>query len=233
MNQSEELALIIRSQEGDGEATEKLLAAHEGLLRSIVARYPENGVVSREDLFQEATLGLLETIIEFDTESGLRLSTYGKVRAQAAVARAAAASAPIPVGERTLRRYLKAWSVSEDYSEAEAYAVQAGMGPDTFRQVYEALNGVTSLDSTVDEEGRSLHETIPSQEPQGGNAPDLSKLNSEQAFVIRLAYGYETGEPMTDLQIAHYLHEEFEVSMSRATVQRRREAALNVLRGAQ
>lgn len=231
MNQSDELALIIRSQEGDGEATERLLAAHEGLLRSIVTRYPENGAVDRDDLFQEATIGLLETILEFDIDSGLRLSTYGKVRAQAAVARAVAASAPIPVAERTLRRYLKAWQNAEDYDEAQMIAVENGMGFDTFRQVYDALNGVTSLDSTLDEEGYSLHETVPCSASSGFvEGPDLSVLDSEQRYVIRLAYGYETGKPMTDEEISAYLHSEFEVSMSRATVQRRRQSALDVLR---
>lgn len=66
---------IIKAQNGDSEALEKLIESNQGLLWSIVKRFSGRGY-ELEDLYQIASLGFIKCIKKFDTSFDVRLSTY-------------------------------------------------------------------------------------------------------------------------------------------------------------
>lgn len=66
---------IIKAQNGDSKALEKLIENNQGLLWSIVKRFSGRGY-EIEDLYQIASLGFIKCIKKFDTNFDVRLSTY-------------------------------------------------------------------------------------------------------------------------------------------------------------
>lgn len=230
LTKTAELTLIIAAQEGDEGASQKLLDAHEGLIRSVVKSFPTSGPIDTDDLLQEGRLGLWMAIMDFDVESGLRLSTIGKRKIIEFVGAAMAHSHPMSIPARTMRRYQEAWRDldPEEYTEAllRATTGEHPMGADTFAAIHFVKTGAVYLDAEPDEEGLSPHETLaaPSYTPSnaGPALDELEALPPTQRLVVRLSVGLETGEPMIDSEIAAYLLAEHGVKVSRATVQRRR-----------
>ena len=73
---SEELFDDIRaSQQGDREATGRLIEENAGLIWSVARRYFGRGV-EPEDLYQLGCLGFIKAVEGFDLEYGTRFSTY-------------------------------------------------------------------------------------------------------------------------------------------------------------
>ncbi|MBR2479992.1 MAG: SigB/SigF/SigG family RNA polymerase sigma factor [Clostridia bacterium] len=71
----ETLQLIKEAKEGNDSAKEKLISENLPLIKSIVRRY-KNKMVDYEDLIQLGTLGLIKAINNFNTEFGVKFSTY-------------------------------------------------------------------------------------------------------------------------------------------------------------
>lgn len=69
------MACIIRSQNGDKEARDKIVQDNLGLVWSVVRRFASRGYES-EDLFQIGCIGLMKAIDKFDVTMDLKLSTY-------------------------------------------------------------------------------------------------------------------------------------------------------------
>ena len=67
--------VIIKAQNGDSDALEKLVEDNQGLLWSIVKRFTGRGH-ELDDLYQIASLGFIKCIKKFDTSFDVRLSTY-------------------------------------------------------------------------------------------------------------------------------------------------------------
>lgn len=67
--------LIIRSQAGDKQATEWLIAENAGLIWSVARRFIGRGA-ELEDLYQLGCLGFLKAIEGFDQSYGTQFSTY-------------------------------------------------------------------------------------------------------------------------------------------------------------
>lgn len=73
----DERDLVRRAQEGDEQAVEDILAMHQGLIGFAVRRMRSGGC-SREDLEQQAQLGLLHALRVFDTDRDVRFWTYAR-----------------------------------------------------------------------------------------------------------------------------------------------------------
>lgn len=67
--------LIARSQAGDREAGETLIAENAGLIWSVARRFLGRGTEA-EDLYQLGCLGFLKAVEGFDLEFGTQFSTY-------------------------------------------------------------------------------------------------------------------------------------------------------------
>jgi RNA polymerase sigma-32 factor len=72
---SVERELLVLAQAGDRRATERLVLAHTRMVRKLARAYGHAGV-SRDDLFSEGMVGLLEAVRRFDLERKNRFSTY-------------------------------------------------------------------------------------------------------------------------------------------------------------
>jgi len=73
----DEKQLVKRAQDGDEEAIGEILAMHRGLVGFVVRRVRCGGC-SREDLEQQAQIGLLHALRIFDTERDVRFWTYAR-----------------------------------------------------------------------------------------------------------------------------------------------------------
>ena len=69
------LVLIGRAHQGDKAARDLLFEENTGLIYSVAKRFLGRGV-EMEDLFQIGNIGLIKAIDHFDTELGVRFSTY-------------------------------------------------------------------------------------------------------------------------------------------------------------
>ena len=227
-----EARLIKGAQAGRSRHEAELLEAHEPLIRSIVNRFPKSASVDVDDLLQEGRLAFVEAIRSFDTSKPGRLNTMARLHVVRAVQSAAASGAAVPVPARTLSRYVAAWADTDDYYEAMTAATTGDrpMAASSFAAVFEAIHGTETLSGT-DDEGRPLLDTIP-----GDLGPDLGGvaarklawelldlLSKRDARIVGLYFGFEE-EPLSDLEISERL------GMTRATVQRRRSQAMEILR---
>lgn len=75
LSHEETIELIIKAQNGDGEAQRKLVERNIGLVRSVLKRFSNRGYDS-EDLFQLGSIGLIKSIQKFDIKYEVRFSTY-------------------------------------------------------------------------------------------------------------------------------------------------------------
>lgn len=68
------ISLIEKSKNGDDNAKEKLIVENIPLIKSIVKRF--KGRLEYDDLMQLGAMGLIKAIYNFDTQYGVRFSTY-------------------------------------------------------------------------------------------------------------------------------------------------------------
>lgn len=73
MTRTEEL--ISRAQQGDREASERLITENTGLIWAVARRFIGRGVET-EDLYQLGCMGFLKAVEGFDTAYGTQFSTY-------------------------------------------------------------------------------------------------------------------------------------------------------------
>ena len=75
LKNEETMELLRRTKEGDMEAREQLIAGNLRLVLSVIQKFSNRGE-NLDDLFQVGCIGLIKAIDHFDTELGVRFSTY-------------------------------------------------------------------------------------------------------------------------------------------------------------
>jgi RNA polymerase primary sigma factor len=75
LSRAEEVALARRVERGDLTAKQTLIERNLGLVHAVARTYLGSGV-SRDDLVQEGTVGLIRAVELFDHRRGVKLSTY-------------------------------------------------------------------------------------------------------------------------------------------------------------
>ena len=167
--------LICVAQSDDEEAallaTEKLLLANRGLVRSIALRFRDRGV-EFEDLMQIGTMGMLKAIRSFDLSMGTSFSTYAVPLIFGEIRRHLRDEGLIKVG----RYYKKLGAtlmnernriLSEEGREAriEELAALCSVRVEEAAAAIDAISPVVSLsDNVYGEEGMTLENTIPDEE---------------------------------------------------------------------
>lgn len=68
--------LLIKSQNGDKQARDKLISCNLRLVLSVIHRFSNRGE-NPDDLFQVGCIGLMKAIDNFDVNQGVQFSTYG------------------------------------------------------------------------------------------------------------------------------------------------------------
>lgn len=221
---TEERALIVAAQAGDGDSVWALLVQYRGLLQKVA-----NSVRSRvrgmspekvEDLQADLVLAAVEGIKAFELDRFTRLSQTLPGRLKD-VALEMTTALVVPRG--TLALWFKVWrAADQDFPRAEQMAPGMGMSADTFRAIQHALEHVDSewvhvpYDAgvpTADEETYRLAHYA------------LSLLTPAEREVIELGYGFR-GAPKTDAEVADVLVQD------RGIVKKRRQRALERMRHA-
>ena len=169
------IELICVAQSDDDEAalvaSEKLIEANRGLVRSIALRFRDRGV-EFEDLMQIGTVGMLKAIRSFDLSMGTSFSTYAVPLIFGEIRRHLRDEGPIKVG----RYYKKLGAMlmneknrilSEEGREArvEELAALCSVSVEEAAAAIDATSPVVSLsDNVYGEEGMTLENTIPDEE---------------------------------------------------------------------
>lgn len=220
---------------------------------------PENGPGHDGELeswLSVVTLGMVEAIAAWDPEQHDRLAGIVAPYLTHAAAEAMASYHGVSVPTRTSNRFFQiVRAAGGDLEAAEALAPKYLMSRETFRAASAAVMTTSIERESGDPDGAARvdsHASLVGAEPGDAYAAALSRLEAEAAFlapglsadqrdVLRFAYGFATGEPMTDAEVVYALSarelgveraEAGESVVSRATVQRLRVSGLAVMRDA-
>ena len=131
LKNSETIALLKRTKEGDMEARQALIEGNLRLVLSVIQKFTSRGE-NADDLFQIGCIGLIKAIDNFDITQPVRFSTYG---------------VPMIVGE--IRRYLR---------DNSTMRVSRSMRDTAYRvlQAKEKLIARTQREPSVEEIAREL-----------------------------------------------------------------------------
>ena len=248
----EERAAIAAAKDGDESATVALLYAYAPTLRSAAARHRET---LGEDARQVAVVGLLEAVRAFDFEK-----TYDRLAAIVweyvtdALLGAAGSTLAVPVPPRTLKRF---FGVLRRANGDVAAAALIAPDHDLSREAFYAILGAVRVESLEVGQDEDRGDRGPTPEPEyvplWDNATAIEvedRLLVEAAFdavdpeeeeVCRYAYGFVSGEALSDAGVVHAVSvrdlgadavAEGQTILSRATVQRSRVSALGKMREA-
>lgn len=75
LKEKEKIELLKKSRQGDKQAREELISGNLRLVLSVVQKFSNRGE-NPDDLFQVGCIGLMKSIDHFNTELGVRFSTY-------------------------------------------------------------------------------------------------------------------------------------------------------------
>lgn len=183
--------LLVLAQQGEEseamKATEMLLEANKGLVRSIAMRFRERGV-DMDDLMQIGTIGMIKAIRSFDLMRGTSFSTYAVPLIFGEIRRHIRDEGPIKVG-----RYYKkigamlmnerARILSEEGREAhiEELAALCSVTPEEAAVALDASSPIVSLSDKAfgaDGEGVEVGALIPDTESEN----ELERLRDKIAI---------------------------------------------------
>ena len=210
LNQKED---IIKAQEGDKEALERLIENNQGLLWSIVKRFGGRGF-EIEDLYQIASLGFIKSIKKFDTSFEVRLSTYAVPYILGEIKRYIQEDGPIKVS-RALKelntkidviqkeylkkrgRYLNIEEISKELKVSKEEITMALDSQSPVSSIYEVevkkdekgLSILDKLSSKVDEQNLITNKIVIYQL--------IQKLNEKERKLIILRYYREKTQAET------------------------------------
>jgi DNA-directed RNA polymerase specialized sigma subunit len=240
MTVEEERLALAKAQLGDQDATIALVYAYAPALRNAASSYRSAGGAwggDSEDLRTAAIEGLLEAIHAFDPTSHDRLAAIIAGYLADAVSTSIVGPIAFSIPSRTLKRFygiLRA--AGGNVYEAAALAPAYEMKTETFLAVFYAVRNVDSLDvdhGTDESERWNRADVRPLWDGKEADVEDailveaaFQAVDSLEADVVRLAYGFSDFDPVPDAEIAHRL------GFSRQKVQRTRTGALEKMRAA-
>lgn len=165
-NRTEE---IIKAQNGDNDALEKLIENNQGLIWSIVKRFTGRGYET-EDLYQIASLGFIKCIKKFDTNFEVRLSTYAVPYILGEIKRYIQEDGPIKVSRALKELNSKIALVQKEYLKKtgqeigiEELAKQLRVAKEEITMALESKNLISSIYEPgygKDEDGISIIDKI-------------------------------------------------------------------------
>ena len=172
--------LISRSQAGDREASELLIAENSGLIWAIVRRFLNRGA-EPDDLYQLGCLGFLKAVEGFDLQFGTQFSTYAVPKISGEIRRFLRDDGAVKVS-RTLKEQAAAIrstrnrltsALGREPTVAEI-SRQTGFSPEEIALAETATAATESIQRETGEEGFSLEDV-------------LTDTESEEKMVERIA----------------------------------------------
>ena len=198
MSELEEL--IIRSQNGDQEASEQLITENSGLIWSVVRRFFGRGVEG-DDLYQLGCLGFLKAVEGFDISFGTQFSTYAVPKIAGEIRRFMRDDGVVKVSRSikeqaiTIKnaRNVLIQKLGREPSVQEI-ANQTGFSLEEIATAEMATAAVESMHQETGEEGFTLENILTDTESEENLLEKIAlkqaieKLPEREAMVIRLRY---------------------------------------------
>lgn len=191
--------LIIKAQQGDKKALEKLVIDNEKLIWSIVHRFKNRGT-DIQDLFQIGSIGFLKAVKGYDIVYGTEFSTYAVPKIMGEIKRFFRDDGMIKVS-RELKSKAAMLSVVTAKLEQEHGEVRISdivratrMSEEEIAYIRSATDFAYSLETPVNEDGPALKDSIKADDGEDTMLEKISlknvleKLPEKERMVIVLRF---------------------------------------------
>ena len=197
---SEQLELIRLAQNGDQEASERLVTENSGLIWSVARRFIGRGVES-DDLYQLGCLGFLKAVDGFDLEYGTQFSTYAVPKIAGEIRRFIRDDGAIKVSRTIKEQAATIKSIRNQLIAAfgreptiQEISRQTGFSPEEIALAETATACTESIHREAGEDGFTLENVLSDTESEESIVEKISlrqgieKLPQREAMVIKLRY---------------------------------------------
>ena len=188
------------AQQGDRDATERLVEEIVGLVWSVAKRFLGRGVEA-EDLFQLGCLGFLKAVEGFDLEYGTQFSTYAVPKISGEIRRFLRDDGAVKVS-RSIKEQASLIKTSRNRltnalgrePTIQEISRQTGLTPEEIAIAETATAATESIQKEAGEEGFSLEDVLTDTESEDRMVEKIAlrqaidKLPNREAMVIRLRY---------------------------------------------
>jgi len=244
LNSDEEKKLILLKEQGDLQASMKLVEHNLRLVVSIAKRYLGRGMEFL-DLIQEGNLGLIKAVSKFDSSFGCRFSTYATYWIHQAIGKAIqdkARTIRIPVHmEQKNTKIMKAKRDLLAANGIEPTPTEISLETNISEDIIKLLLTITATPKSLDKPVEDDEESLFGDFIKSDSDIELEKevmnehlkiyvenvlkcLTSREKQIIMLRTGISTGQPMTLEEVG----EKFDITRER--VRQIEEKALRKLR---
>ena len=191
---------IAMAQQGDREATDRLVEENVGLVWSVAKRFLGRGVEA-EDLYQLGCLGFLKAVEGFDLEYGTQFSTYAVPKISGEFRRLLRDEGAVKVS-RSIKEQASLIKTSRNRltnalgrePTIQEISRQTGLTPEEIAIAETATAATESIQKEAGEEGFSLEDVLTDTESEDRMVEKIAlrqaidKLPNREAMVIRLRY---------------------------------------------
>ena len=224
--------LIRRAQNGDREASERLVTENAGLIWSVAKRFLGRGTEA-EDLYQLGCLGFLKAVEGFDLEFGTQFSTYAVPKISGEIRRFLRDDGAIKVSRSLKERSAAVRSARALLGSAlgrepslKELSDHLGLAPEDIAQAEAATREVESIHRECGEEGFTLENILTDTETEERMLEKIAlrqaiaELPEREKCVISLRYFHG----LTQDRVAKVLN------VSQVQVSRIEKKAIGILR---
>ena len=194
---SDTITLIQRSQQGDRDASERLVTENTGLIWSIARRYFGRGV-EPDDLFQLGCVGFLKAVEGFDTAYGTQFSTYAVPKIAGEIRRFLRDDGAVKVSRSVKERAAAIKKARERLTGRDPTVSELsealGLSPEEIAAAETATSATESIQRQTGEEGFSLEDVLCTDGMEEkllermALQEALARLNDKERLVIQLRY---------------------------------------------
>ena len=195
---------IIKAQQGDNKAMEKLIQNNKGLIWSIVKRFQNRGY-ELEDLYQVGVMGFIKCIKRFDSSFEVRLSTYAVPYVLGEVKRHIRDNGPIKISRSLKELAIKAIEIQNEYYRKNGQEIRIdelakliNTSKEEIALALEAFQPINSIDEQLyneGEDGITLLDKMSSQVDEANMLTnkiciqkEIEKLKENEKQIILLRY---------------------------------------------
>ena len=244
LTREEEIALFQRLEAGDESARAEIVEANLRFVIKIALQFANRGM-SIADLIQEGNIGLLDVVGKFDWRRGFRFSTYAAFWIRQAIQLAVRKQANVirlPIRKSRMLGHvnesIRSFTAAHNRPPTNReLALLLDTDEEKLEELMQLRDAVLSLDATPgDEEGGQLlnrlqddrtpspFESFMAHELRRKVEEALGQLSDRERRVVRLRFGFETGQEMSLRSTSQM------VGMSQEGVRRVERKALKKLR---
>ena len=224
LNRAQEEELGARVAQGDREARDTMIRCNLRLVVRIAREYTRRGV-PLADLVAEGNIGLMKAVERFDPNQGARFSTYATWWIRQTVRRALQTCGPTVRVPGYMIELISRWKRAREALTSrlsrtptgEEMAAELDMSPKRVGVIRRALRAASTSpgsspdmmwlfeDVLVDERNPSPDEALLEKSEHQMIETCLQAIDQREAEILRLHYGFDTGEPTTLQKIGERL----------------------------